>query len=40
VWLEAVAEKLGVDAKQGHATAKDRIAQSRALASVNGHGQA
>jgi uncharacterized membrane protein len=40
VWLEAVAEKLGVDAKQVHATAKDRIAQSRALASANGNGQA
>ena len=38
VWLEAVAEKLGVDAKQVHATAKDRIAQSRALASANGNG--
>jgi len=39
VWLEAVAEKLGVDVKQVHATAKDRIAQSRALASANSHGQ-
>ena len=38
VWLEAVAEKLGVDAKQVHATAKDRIAQSKALASANGYG--
>jgi uncharacterized membrane protein len=37
VWLEAVAEKLGVDPKQVHATAKDRIAQSRALASANGN---
>ena len=35
VWLEAVAEKLGVDVKQVHATAKDRIAQSRTLASAN-----
>jgi uncharacterized membrane protein len=40
VWLEAVGEKLGVDMKQVHATAKDRIAQSRALASANGNGQA
>ena len=40
VWLEAVGEKLGVDVKQVHATAKDRIAQSRALASANGTGQA
>jgi uncharacterized membrane protein len=40
VWLEAVAEKLGVDPKQVHATAKDRIAQSKTLASANGHGQA
>ena len=39
VWLEAVAEKLGVDAKQVHATAKDRIAQSKALASANGNGR-
>jgi len=39
VWLEAVAEKLGVDVKQVHATAKDRIAQSKALASANSHGQ-
>jgi uncharacterized membrane protein len=38
VWLEAVAEKLGVDPKQVHATAKDRIAQSKALASANGNG--
>ena len=37
VWLEAVAEKLGVDVKQVHATAKDRIAQSKALASTNGN---
>jgi uncharacterized membrane protein len=37
VWLEAVAEKLGVDPKQVHATAKDRIAQSRTLASANGN---
>jgi uncharacterized membrane protein len=36
VWLEAVAEKLGVDPKQVHATAKDRIAQSKALASADG----
>lgn len=40
VWLEAVAEKLGVDPKQVHATAKDRIAQSKTLATANGHGQA
>lgn len=40
VWLEAVAEKLGVDVKQVHATAKDRIAQSKALASGNGSKQA
>ena len=40
VWLEAVGEKLGVDMKQVNATAKDRIAQSRALASANGNGQA
>ena len=32
VWLEAVAEKLGVDVKQVHATAKDRIAQSKVQA--------
>jgi hypothetical protein len=32
--------KLGVDPKQVHATAKARIAQSRALASANGTGQA
>jgi len=38
VWLEAVAEKLGVDVKQVHATAKDRIAQSKTLASVNVNG--
>jgi uncharacterized membrane protein len=37
VWLEAVAEKLGVDPKQVHATAKDRIAQSKALASADGN---
>ena len=37
VWLQAVAEKLGVDAKQVHAAAKDRIAQSKALASANGN---
>jgi uncharacterized membrane protein len=36
VWLEAVAEKLGVDVKQVHATAKDRIAESKALANANG----
>jgi uncharacterized membrane protein len=35
VWLEAVAEKLGVDVQQVHATAKDRIAQSKALANGN-----
>jgi uncharacterized membrane protein len=40
VWLEAVAMKLGVDPKQVHATAKARIAQSRAFASANGTGQA
>jgi uncharacterized membrane protein len=38
VWLEAVAEKLGVDVKQVHATAKDRIAQSKTLASANVNG--
>jgi uncharacterized membrane protein len=38
VWLEAVAEKLGVDVKQVHATAKDRIAQSKTLASSNING--
>ena len=37
VWLEAVAQKLGVNPKQVHATAKDRIAQSKALASANGN---
>jgi uncharacterized membrane protein len=37
VWLEAVAEKLGVDEKQVHATAKDRIAQSKALARASGN---
>ena len=37
VWLEAVAQKLGVDPKQVHATAKNRIAQSKALASANGN---
>jgi uncharacterized membrane protein len=37
VWLEAVAEKLGVDATQVHATANDRIAQSKALASASGN---
>jgi uncharacterized membrane protein len=35
VWLEAVAEKLGVDVHQVHATAKERIAQSKALANGN-----
>lgn len=40
VWLEAVAAKLGVDVKQVHATAKDRIAQSKALASADGNSQA
>jgi uncharacterized membrane protein len=39
VWLEAVAEKLGVDANQVHATAKARIDQSKALASANGSSQ-
>jgi len=39
VWLEAVAEKLGVDVKQVHAMAKDRIAQSKALASADSNGQ-
>ena len=40
VWLEAVAEKLGVDPKQVHAAARDRIAQSKSLASATGNGQA
>ena len=40
VWLEAVAEKLGVDPKQVHAAARDRIAQSKSLASTTGNGQA
>jgi uncharacterized membrane protein len=40
VWLEAVAEKLGVDVKQVHAIAKDRIAQSKTQATGNGSGQA
>jgi uncharacterized membrane protein len=38
VWLEAVADKLGVDVKQVHATAKARIAQSKALANADGNG--
>ena len=38
VWLEAVAGKLGVDVKQVHATAKARIAQSKALANADRDG--
>ena len=32
VWLEAVADKLGIDVRAVHATAKDRVAQDRARA--------
>ncbi len=38
VWLEAMAAQLGIDMDQVHATAKDRIAQSKAFASADGTG--
>jgi Protein of unknown function (DUF1003) len=38
VSLEEVADKLGADVKQVHATAKARIAQSTALANADSNG--
>jgi uncharacterized membrane protein len=39
VWLEALADKLGIDVTQVHATAEARIAQSKARANANGNGR-
>jgi uncharacterized membrane protein len=39
-WLEAMAEKLGIDMKAVHATAESRIAQTKARANSDGDSEA
>jgi uncharacterized membrane protein len=40
VWLEAMADKLGIDVDQVHATAENRITQAKALADQDSSGHA